>query len=94
MFNRTIIASLIGAAALSVSARADQLKATVVSYDPVKSLITLDDRSQIAVDPKKIEGKVEPGVIIVLDWTGTENGYDPINFVRVLGLDGKRPSLN
>ena len=67
----------------------DTFTATIKEIDPRTGVITLDDNSKLTVDEKVLVGKPVVGAVVVIEYTATENGYEPLKEVRV--VDPKAP---
>ncbi len=81
-------------ALMSVPAAADSFTATVVAIDPATGIVELHDKSKISPDAKIIEGKIEVGSILLVEFNGTENGFEPMKLVRVMNPSAARPKTN
>ena len=89
-----VVAALTVPALATTVVLADSFTATIVDIDQKTGLVTLDDRSTLTLDGKQIEGTLVKGAVILVDYVATENGYDPINYVKVISPKGTGTKLN
>jgi hypothetical protein len=88
MPENTIVAAalFLAAAAITSTARADDVTSTVTAYDRVAGVIVLKDKSVFALD--KMTGDVpatlSAGDRITIDYEGDEDGVSAINSITIL----------